>query len=339
MLDRGSILVGPLSKRANANPVCAAPNAGADLRAARERLGWPLQDASATLRIKCAYLEALEEGDLSQLPGNAFALGFLRTYAGFLGLDPAEMLRRFKAEAADVSQRTELSFPAPVPERGLPMGAVILLGLILAVGAYIGWYRLSGEGRLPAESATAIPERLASLADQALPPAAPPTPRADNAAEPVEFPHLLPTLSPSSAAAALVSPLPVPRPASMLALVVPAVVAPTVVAPAGVAPVPGQSRVVLRASADAWMQVKDKAGIVLLNKVLKPGETWAVPAQPGLLLTTGNAAGTEVLLDGAPTAGLGGAAAVRRDLPLEPDLIKDGKLAPVAVTQAPRAAQ
>lgn len=323
--DRGSILVNALIKRTSADPVYAAPNAGADLRAARERLGWPLQDASATLRIRRAYLEALEEGDLSQLPGNAFALGFLRTYAGSLGLDPEEMLRRFKAEAAEVSRRTELSFPAPVPERGLPIGAVILLGLILAVGAYIGWYRLSGEGRLPAETATTIPERLASLAGQALPPAALPAVRADNTAEQVELPQPLPTLSPSSAAAAPVNPLTAPRPMA----------APQTVVPTGVPPAPGQSRIVLRANAEAWMQVKDKAGVVLLNKVLKPGETWAVPAQPGLLLTTGNAAGTEVLVDGVVTAGLGGAAAVRRDLPLEPEQIKDGKLA-VAV---PRPAQ
>ena len=101
--------------RPNAEPVCAAPKAGADLRAARERLGWPLPDAAATLRIRAAYLTALEDGDLSQLPGNAYALGFLRSYARALGLDPEEMLRRFKAEAAEVSQRTELSFPAPVP--------------------------------------------------------------------------------------------------------------------------------------------------------------------------------------------------------------------------------
>ena len=43
-----------------------------------------------------------------------------------------------------------------------------MLGLVLAIGAYAGWYRLSGEGRLPAETVTAIPERLAPLAEQAL---------------------------------------------------------------------------------------------------------------------------------------------------------------------------
>ncbi len=327
--ERVSLMAGLSGKRADTDPVCAAPNAGADLRAARERLGWPLQAASATLRIRPAYLHALEEGDLSQLPGIAFALGFLRTYASALGLDPEEMLRRFKAEAAEVSRLTELSFPAPVPERGLPMGAVILLGVVLAVGAYIGWYRLSGEGRLPAETATPIPERLAPLADQALPQTAPPTARTDSAATPIEAGPPHPSLSPSSAAAAPVNPLPTYT----------APAAPAPIVPAVVAPPPGQNRIVLRASADAWMQVKDKAGTVLLNKVLKSGETWIVPTQPGLLLTTGNAAATEVLLDGATTASLGGAAAVRRDLPLDPDRIKDGKLAPVAVNPAPRTAQ
>jgi cytoskeleton protein RodZ len=57
----------------------------------------------------------------------------------------------------------------PMPERGLPAGALILLGLILVGGAYIGWYRLSGEGRLPAETIVPVPTRLAKLAEQAIP--------------------------------------------------------------------------------------------------------------------------------------------------------------------------
>jgi cytoskeleton protein RodZ len=302
----------------NQVPVSAAPNAGADLRAARERLGWPLPDAAATLRIRHSYLEALEEGDLSQLPGNAYALGFLRSYACALGLDPEEMLRRFKSEAAEVSQRTELSFPAPVPERGLPMGAVILLGLILAVGAYIGWYRLSGEGRLPAETATIIPERLSSLAQQALPPPPAPAARTDAAAGSPEPQQAAPTLSPSSAAAAPVNPLPATPPAAIP---------------------PDQSRMTLRASADAWVEVRDKSGTVLLNRVLHPGDTWPVPPRPSLLLTTGNAAATEILVDGVTTVSLGGAGAVRRDLLLDADQVKAGKLAPSGVTPAPRTAQ
>ena len=151
-----------------------APRAGADLRAARERVGWSLQEMAAALHIRPQYLEALEAGRISELPGNAYALGFLRTYAGALGLDPNEIARRFKAEAAAVDEKTELTFPVPAPERGVPAGAVVLLGVVLAVGAYVGWYRLSGEGRLPAETSMQIPLRLAPLADQAVRPSATP---------------------------------------------------------------------------------------------------------------------------------------------------------------------
>ena len=45
------------------------------------------------------------------------------------------------------------------------------------------------------------------------------------------------------------------------------------------------------------------------------------------MLTTGNAGGTAVVVDGVATPVPGGTGAVRRDLPLDPDLIKAGKLA------------
>ncbi len=38
---------------------------------------------------------------------------------------------------------------------------------------------------------------------------------------------------------------------------------------------------------------------MLLNRVMRGGETWPVPKGAALLLTTGNAGGTELLVDGA----------------------------------------
>jgi cytoskeleton protein RodZ len=309
----------------------AAERSGADLRAARERLGWSLPDVAAGLRIRLSHLEALEEGHIALLPGHAYAVGFVRSYASILGLDAEEIVRRFKTEAAGIGRRTELVFPTPVPDRGLPAGAVMLLGLVLAVGAYVGWYRLSGEGRLPAETVTAIPERLAPLAQQALPPvvvtqAAPPTAAAPQVAQSDPAPAV-PAISPTSAAAALVhEPVADAAPAA---------------APAPAVPVPALDggRIMLRANADAWVQVKDRSGTVLLNKVLKPGDTWQVPRQDNLLLTTGNAGGMEVLVDGVTTPALGASGAVRRDLPLDPDQIKDGKWAVTVQTSVPRGRQ
>ena len=303
--------------------------AGADLKEARLRLGLTLPDVASAIRIRLPHLEALEEGQISLLPGNAYALAFVRTYATTLGLDAEEMVRRFRTEASEFNCRPELIFPVPMPERGLPAGAIMLLGLVLAVGAYTGWYRLSGEGRLPAETVSAIPERLVSLAEQALPPpvassnttepAAPriivaDKPSAETLANPAPP---VAAISPSSAAAAQMPPR-IPDAAIPLVPAVPVV--------------PEQGRMMLRANADSWLMVKDRAGIVLLNRVLKAGETWPVPVRTDLLLTTGNAGGTDIVVDGAMTASIGGSGAVRRDLPLDPDQIKDGKLAVAAIS-------
>jgi cytoskeleton protein RodZ len=146
---------------------------GADLRAARERAGWGLPAVSAHLRIRLPFLEAIEEGRISDLPGNAYAVGFVRTYAQALGLDPDEIGRRFRTEAAGVNRKTELQFPVPVPERGVPAGAVILVGVVIAIGAYIGWYRFSGDDRATTEVVQPVPERLAPLAAAPVPQTAP----------------------------------------------------------------------------------------------------------------------------------------------------------------------
>jgi cytoskeleton protein RodZ len=361
--------------------VAAAPRVGADLCAARERLGWSLDAVSAGLRIRLSFLVALEQGRIADLPGNAYAIGFLRTYAATLGLDPDELTRRFRSEAAEVNRLTELSFPAPVPSRGVPAGAVVLLGAVLAVGAYIGWYRLSGNGALPPEVVPPVPARLAPLAERAVPPASvTPNSTMSAANSPTSGSVMTGRLaSGPSAAGPPATGLSARRPsetglsasgtpaASSLASATPAALPPGpagITGPAGVpaplgptdsaaAPEPApyvppsqaaaattaptaphpadQPRVVLSATADAWMQVRDKSGQVLLNRVLHPGEFWAVPAQPSLVLTTGNAGGTDILVDGATMPPLGASGAVRRDIPLDPDLLKTGKIPSAAL--------
>ena len=309
---------------------------GDDLRAARERLGYGLTDYAEGLRIRREYLAALEGGQFDALPAPAYAAGFLRAYGKALGLDADELVRRFKIEVAGGTSQTRLAFPVPAPERGWPTGAVVLLGALLAVGAYVGWYRLSGEGRLPAEVVPSIPSHLAPLAEQAVRPSAPPSGSAAasrDIVEPGEPVQTGPSISPSSAAAAIPLP-PVPGalpPPTVVQGIVPAVAT----GAAAPTPAPDAQRLVLRAHGDAWVQVRDRSGQVLLRKVLKAGETWPVPPKPGLLLNTGNANNTEILLDGTQLIALSGAGTSRRDLPLDVDLIRDNKLGAQVVLAPP----
>ena len=304
---------------------------GTDLRAARERLGWELEAVAAHLRIRPNVLSTIEDGNFAELPSGAYTLGFVRSYASALGLDADETARRFHAETAELTQQPKLTFPAPVPERGVPVGAVVLLGAVLVVGAYVGWYRLSAN-QPGEEPVRAVPQRLAELVQP--PPAPPPVPETAPRVivEAAPAPMTLPSVAPTSAAAAI--------PAS--GVFGPPLATNPVSPGAGLPPLPEGTRIVLRAKADSWLQVRDRQGPVLLNRVLRAGETWPVPPgkQPGqLLLTTGNAGGTEVLVDGQLTAALGNDGAVRRDLPLDPDAVRDGRLAPPVVairTLAPR---
>ena len=304
-----------------------AREVGAELAAARDRLGWTLPDIAGHLRIRQSFLAAIELGRLDQLPGTAYAMGFVRSYAKALGLPPDDVARRFRSEAAEVDRKPELAFPAPVPERGVPAGAVVMLGAVLVVGAYIGWYKASGE-KPGLEPVRPVPERLAELAAPPVLPTPAPAPIAAPAVPLVLSP--LPVIPPSSAAAAVV-----PNAIPQALTIQPAP------AQAGLSALPEGTRIVLRARAEAWIQVRDRQGQVLLNRVLRTGEIWPVPAKLSLLLTTGNAGGTELLVDGTLSPSLGADGAVRRDLALDADAIRDGKLvapiaaAPVGLVAAP----
>jgi cytoskeletal protein RodZ len=71
---------------------------GEALRSAREAQGKSLDDAAVATRIRPGYLDALEEERFGSLGGSVYAKGFLRSYAGYLGLDPAPLLEAYRAQ-------------------------------------------------------------------------------------------------------------------------------------------------------------------------------------------------------------------------------------------------
>lgn len=92
----------------------------------------------------------------------------------------------------------------------------------------------------------------------------------------------------------------------------------------------------MRATAESWIEVKDANGNIIFTKLMQPGETWTAPQEPGLTLTTGNAGGTQLVVDGKVTAPLGTPGEVERNQPLDTGLIKAGALpAQIAAAAAP----
>lgn len=70
---------------------------GTLLREAREARGLSLDEAARVTRLGKNYLVALETDDFGKLPSLAYARGFIRAYAGFLGISADDLLSRYDA--------------------------------------------------------------------------------------------------------------------------------------------------------------------------------------------------------------------------------------------------
>ena len=136
---------------------------GALLKASRLRIGEDLSEVSSILRIRSVYLEAIEDGRYDDLPGTTYAIGFIRAYADHLGLDSDEILRRFKARTSGEETSPDLVFPEPISQAGIPGGAIVFVGALVAILAYGVWYVNTSEDGFLAELISPVPDRLAKL--------------------------------------------------------------------------------------------------------------------------------------------------------------------------------
>lgn len=126
-----------------------APSLGEVLQAARERKGVDLYRAERDTKIRLKYLAALEDDDLAELPSPVYTKGFIRNYALYLGLEPEEVISRWR-EQLQVQQRQDRVTVAPpprplvAPRRGVSITPGMIVGAVLSLAviaffAFIGW--------------------------------------------------------------------------------------------------------------------------------------------------------------------------------------------------------
>ncbi len=130
---------------------------GSALRKAREARNETISEVAQMLRINWRYLEALEQERFNELPGTAYITGFIRTYAEHLEIDSIELVSLYKGMAGGVTKKTKLDFPSPIPESGVPGGAIIFAGFLLAIIAYGTWYMATEEDSFIAKLVTPVP--------------------------------------------------------------------------------------------------------------------------------------------------------------------------------------
>jgi len=82
---------------------------GSSLRQERERRGISLQDISSSTKIRVAYLQAIEQDHLDELPSGLIGRGFVRAYARAIGVDEEETVAAYQANRAE----SDIQLPPP----------------------------------------------------------------------------------------------------------------------------------------------------------------------------------------------------------------------------------
>lgn len=121
---------------------------GATLREARNRRGIDLAEVEAATKIRARYLRAIENEEWEALPEGVYTRGFIRTYAGYLGLDGERLADDYRHEFEPVAQpeapldhpstprRTRPALTMPSPS-GPQLAALVSLGLLALLAAIV----------------------------------------------------------------------------------------------------------------------------------------------------------------------------------------------------------
>ncbi len=148
-----------------------APAIGDDLKSERERLGLSIADVAKHTRIKATYLSAIEAMKTEALPSLGYVLGYIRTYARYLGLDGEAAVMRYKAEVAaprHIGWRERAIF---IPKRKimLPRGLMSAVSVVICAIVVTFWYGTRSEASIstPTQTTTLISSNAQPTIEQA----------------------------------------------------------------------------------------------------------------------------------------------------------------------------
>lgn len=251
---------------------------GVELKQAREARGLSVEDVAQQLKFAPRQIESLEAERFDRLPGPTIARGMVRNYARLLKLEPEPLLERMSPRVVPAEDPAQLAarFKQPVPfsdsgRRSTLLYAGFSVGVLLLAGVVV--YQWQHERAAPEFVAPAQPQRPAPEATRVEQP-----PAVVAKAEPkpeVEKPKPEPEKPKIEAEPKVEAEKPKPVP-------------------------PGMQRLVFRLENEAWLEVRDGAGRLLVSSLNPAGTERAVSGRPPFELVIGNASGVTLTQNGRP---------------------------------------
>jgi cytoskeleton protein RodZ len=283
---------------------------GEILRRTRIHYKQSVSDVERALRIRAIQIEAIESGDLSQLPGRVYAIGFVRSYSEYLGLDSERMVELFKTQAAGSSATPELKFPVAAADAQTPSFKVVLWALSMIVFVIVGWTGINITNRKTVEA----------------------IPQAPTAPQSSDIPSAAAGGAELSASQQEPNPVTAPPQAEIQGPPAP---------PAAQQDTAAQERqkngIILNIVENSWVEIKDQTGATILSRVLQAGDLYFVPDRPDLTISLGNSGGVRIEIDGKALKPIGKTGEVRRAIPLDVAYLKKTYAVEAQDSQAPTA--
>lgn len=258
---------------------------GERLRREREMRGVTLDEISESTKISRRHLESLEREDFDSLPGGIFNRGFVRAYARFLGLDEEQAVADYAAVSSEQPAPPD-QFPLEVhtrpdpklnPRRSILPLVLALLALVAVLAIF--WARNKIRPQEKAASGSA------------------------------------PVTTGAGSGSSIVNPsvTPAVAPASLTAGTTGAATAgnnPSAGLPAATSTPANTFLIVVKAKEEAWVSLTAD-GKKIWEGILKTDKQRAVRAGKRIEITTGNAGGLLVRLNGKSMGALGNQGEVR----------------------------
>jgi cytoskeleton protein RodZ len=287
---------------------------GAMLKDMRLRKGVKAADIAKKLCIRKHYLDAIEESNYEALPPLPYGIGFIRSYANFLGLNGENIVELYKEET-HVSEPKDMHVLEPQAEASMPGIQYLLISIAAIIAVYACWTIFTGAENSAIDESPVTEQNVADTTS-------------DNDGGVVvveEFNFEAPQAEETQAenevkadaeaeAQVTISEDKYVEPAQAV------VVAPTKAeatpdakaekakevktsqadkAKTADIEIP-QEGVFVKVVKETWVEVKD-ADKLYLSKVLHAGNTYKVPEGKGMILSLGNYDGAEIYINGKLT--------------------------------------
>ena len=244
---------------------------------ARLNKGLTQEQAAALLKVRVKIIKDFEDGEYIELPGLAYKVGFVRSYARLLDLDGDLLVKEFKESLQLNSFKEEYRFLTPELNKNkfLPIGAIF--SVFIAILSYTGWYysdRSNKTENVSEKEVVDISSKKAEIENNSyviiednfsdnLP-----SSKSNN--DEKKFKELNPKITSNDNKVENISSKNTELSATANER-------------------DPSTEMVLKATGNSWVEIEDMEGNILMTRLMRPGETYVVPNINGLKFNTGNA--------------------------------------------------